>query len=57
MGDANLDILLDAITRGVSAVLSLPSAGILRHHKSRFLGEDQNGFWMEMVPGERPLIE
>ena len=31
--------LHDAIARNAGLVLSLPVAGMLRHHKSRFLGE------------------
>jgi c-di-GMP-binding flagellar brake protein YcgR len=37
-------------------VLSLPSAGMLRHSKSRFLAEADGGFWVESAPGERALV-
>lgn len=50
-------VLRDAIARNVGAVLSLPSAGMLRHCKSRFLLEAENGFWLESVPAEQALIE
>src|SRR3954469_4780452 len=57
MASNNLDILKDAVARNAGIVLSLPSAGILRHHKSRFLSEFPDGFWVESVPSERPLVE
>jgi c-di-GMP-binding flagellar brake protein YcgR len=57
MSSDNADILKEAIARGAGIVLSLPSAGLLRHHKSRFLAEDPDGIWVESVPVERPLVE
>jgi c-di-GMP-binding flagellar brake protein YcgR len=49
--------LKDAIARNAGLVLSLPSAGMLRHSKSRFLGECDDGFWIESNPAERVLID
>jgi c-di-GMP-binding flagellar brake protein YcgR len=57
MADSNNDALLDAIARNAGIVLSLPSAGMLRHHKSRFLSDAPDGFWVESVPGEASLID
>jgi c-di-GMP-binding flagellar brake protein YcgR len=67
MADANLEILNEAIARNAGLVLSLPSAGMLRHHKSRFLadapagaegtGGGGAGFWIESAPGEAALID
>jgi hypothetical protein len=57
MASNNLDILNDAVARNAGIVLSLPSAGLLRHHKSRFLSESPEGFWVESIPSERPLVE
>src|SRR5688500_16984836 len=66
MADANVVILRDAIARNAGAVLSLPSAGMLRHHKSRFLADSSAGadgaggdagFWIESAPGEAALID
>jgi hypothetical protein len=57
MGNPNYESLRDAIARNSAAVLSLPSAGMARHHKTRFLAETENGFWIESAPTERPLIE
>src|SRR3954447_1041141 len=57
MAADNYDTLLDAIARNAGAVLSLPSAGMLRHHKSRFLSESAGGFWVESAPGEAALID
>src|SRR5262245_7555084 len=49
-------ILSDAIARNSAIVLSLPSAGMLRHHKSRFLPEEDAGFWIAGVRGDELLI-
>ena len=57
MSSKNLEILSAAIARNAGIVLSLPSAGILRHHKSRFLSDEAGGFWVESIPSERPLVE
>lgn len=55
----NVAQLREAIARNSAAVLSLPSAGMVRHHKSRFLAEtgEGDGFFVESVPAERPLID
>ncbi|MGH7213603.1 MAG: flagellar brake protein [Tepidisphaeraceae bacterium] len=53
---ADQEALRDAIARNSALVLSLPSAGMLRHHKSRFLAHDEQGFWIESAPGEGALI-
>ena len=52
----NYQILRDAIVRNSAAVMSLPSAGMVRHHKTRFLAEADKGFWLEAAP-DRPLID
>ena len=52
----NLNLLRDAIGRHAGLVLSLPSEGHLRHHKSRFLADAGDGFWVTGVPGERTLV-
>jgi hypothetical protein len=57
MVNAKADLLHDAIARNAAIVLSLPSAGMLRHHKSRFLAEEYDGFWAESVPGDAALID
>jgi c-di-GMP-binding flagellar brake protein YcgR len=57
MPEVTSDILNQAIARNSAAVLSLPSAGMFRHHKSRFLNETAEGVWLESIPGERLLIE
>ncbi len=56
MPENNSEMLQQAVARNTGAVLSLPSAGMLRHHKSRFLGEVDGGVLMEAPPGEGPLI-
>jgi hypothetical protein len=45
-----------AVERNVGAVISLPSAGMLRHYKSRFLALHEGGLVLEMPKGEEPLI-
>lgn len=57
MGSPEAQLLSDAIARNSALVLSLPSAGILRNYKSRFLGEAPGGFWVEAASGEKPLIK
>ena len=57
MANERIQILLDAIARNCAMVLSLPSTGMLRHHKSRFLAEEDGGFWIESTPGDRLLID
>ncbi len=42
--------------RNVGAALSLPSAGMLRHSKSRFLNSTDEGFLVESPPEEQALI-
>jgi hypothetical protein len=37
---ANLQTLKQAIARNAAAVISLPSGGMLRYHKTRFLARD-----------------
>jgi len=50
------NLLRDAIARNSANVLSLPSAGMLRHCKSRFLGETDGNLVLEAVPTETPLV-
>jgi len=57
MAEPSQDILADAVARNLAAVLSLPSAGMLRHHKSRFLAQTDEGLWVESAPTDTPLIE
>src|SRR6266481_2290640 len=56
MANNGVAILTDAIARNSALVLSLPSAGMLRHHKSRFLAEDAAGFWIEGIANDELLI-
>jgi hypothetical protein len=57
MSSHNLEPLIEAIARGAGIVLSLPSAGLVRHHKSRFLAETEDGFLVEAARGEGPLVQ
>lgn len=56
MPDDVMHQLQDAIARNTAAVLSLPSAGMLRHQKSRFLAVADGGFWMECTADDQALI-
>jgi hypothetical protein len=51
------DDLDAAIDRNAPAVISLPSAGMVRHFKTRFLRVADEGFWVEGIPSELPLIK
>ena len=53
----NLSLVREAIARNATMVLSLPTAGRLRHHKTRFLADAGDGFWVASVPDEPGLIE
>jgi len=56
MADAR-ELISEAIVRNSGLVLSLPSAGMLRHSKSRFLEScDDGSFWVESAPDEMQLI-
>jgi c-di-GMP-binding flagellar brake protein YcgR len=57
MADNNRQVLSEAIARNCAAIFSLPSAGLLRHHKSRFLAETGQGVWLEVPASEIPLIQ
>src|SRR5258706_9004263 len=50
-------ILRDAIARKAGAVVSFPTAdGALRHHKTRLLAAQDEGFWIQCPTDETELI-
>ena len=55
-GADNLCLLREAIARNASLVLSLPLRGLLQHHKSRFLADAGDGFWVAAVADEPGVI-
>lgn len=57
MRHADNDILDGAIAHNAAAVLSLPSAGMLRHHKTRFLAAEDGGFWVESDEQDLSLVD
>jgi len=57
MPDKNAEIVLDAVSRNTAIVLSLPSAGMSRNHKSRFLCELEGGILIESPHGDATLID
>jgi c-di-GMP-binding flagellar brake protein YcgR len=56
MSDKTGEFLQQAIARNTGAVISLPSAGMLRHCKSRFLGQVDHSLILESPAGQNPLI-
>lgn len=48
--------LRNAVDRGSAMVLTLPSGGMVRHYKSRFLGLDPAGIWVEADACENGLL-
>ena len=57
MISTGLMVLHEAVARNSGAVLSLPSAGMLRHHKSRFLDDSPDGIWLESAPSDAILVD
>jgi len=57
MTDKSAQIVSEAIARNISAVLSLPSAGMFRNHKSRFICEIEGGILLQAPPDDQPLIK
>ena len=53
----NVDLLREAIARNAALVLSLPTPARLRHHKSRFLADAGDGFWIVSVADEPGVLE
>ena len=57
MADNNAELLRQASARNLAAVLSMPSAGMLRNYKSRLLGELDGGLLLQSDAQARPLSE
>ena len=57
MESGDVKLLRDGIARNASAVLSLPSAGMLRHARSRFLAEFEGGVLVEAVAEQEALAK
>lgn len=57
MPDKNAELVVDAVWRNVAIILSLPSAGMLRNHKTRFLCELEHGILIQSPRGENALIQ
>ncbi len=56
MPDKNAEILQNAVSRNTAIVLSLPSAGMSRNHKSRLLCELEGGVLIAAPHGDDALI-
>ena len=56
MADKNAEILAEAVARNAPAILSLPSAGMLRNYKSRRVGALDGGILIEAPADEAALI-
>jgi c-di-GMP-binding flagellar brake protein YcgR len=50
-------ILAEAVARNLGVTISLPSAGMDKHFKTRFLGEMEDGLWIEAVAGSSDLLK
>ncbi len=48
MAESHTEVLNAAVARNTSAVLSVPTAGMPRHMKTRFLGDEDDGLWLEV---------
>jgi hypothetical protein len=57
MKDDDQQSLRDAISRKAGAVISLPGGESLRHHKTRLLKTQEEGFWIACPEGDRALID
>ncbi|HEY7120013.1 MAG TPA: PilZ domain-containing protein [Tepidisphaeraceae bacterium] len=58
MQATDIQMLREAVSRNAGAVVSLPSAGLLRHHPTRLLLGSDEGFWIQPPPAsETPLVE
>jgi c-di-GMP-binding flagellar brake protein YcgR len=57
MPESGIELLNDAVARNAAAVISLPAGTELHHHKTRFLGRDEQGVWLESLAGQRGQIE
>jgi len=51
------ELLEDAVARNAAIVLSLPSAGLVRNLKSRFLGGCEEGIWIEIPDSGAALVK
>jgi len=56
MPDKSAEIVREAAARNIAAVLSLPSAGMFRNHKSRFIADLEGGLLLEAPGDDRHLI-
>jgi hypothetical protein len=57
MTEDQQDMLTQAVERNLAAVLALPSAGMIRYHKTRFLRGVDDRIWLESVSEDRQLIQ
>jgi hypothetical protein len=51
------EVLAGLVARNSATVLSLPSGGMLRNHRTRFLASAPEGTWIESVPSDNSLID
>jgi hypothetical protein len=54
---AGANLLSQAIARNSSVAVGLVTPDGMRHHRSRFLRECADGFWIESIQDERTLID
>jgi c-di-GMP-binding flagellar brake protein YcgR len=56
MSDKYAKIVHDAVARSLSTLLSLPSAGMFRSHRSRFISDFEGGILVQAPTKDRALI-
>ena len=55
--DDQQQLLRDAIARNAGAVLSVPAGNVYTHHKTRLVGSEEEGFWIQMPLGTRAQMD
>ena len=57
MAESHTEVLSAAVARNTGAVLSVPTAGMPRNLKTRFLGEEDNCLWLEVEAAASGLLD
>ncbi|HEV8379283.1 MAG TPA: PilZ domain-containing protein [Tepidisphaeraceae bacterium] len=57
MSESPLDLLREAISKRIAAVISLPVGSAFRHFKTRFLAHGDGLFLVQSIPAEPALLE
>ncbi|MGA2499484.1 MAG: PilZ domain-containing protein [Tepidisphaeraceae bacterium] len=57
MAESHTEVLDAAVARNVGAVLSVPTAGMPRNLKTRFLGEEADCLWLEVEAAASGILD